>query len=174
MEVNYISVVQSLRFRKGSQRWAYEMSLREGLHFEKRIFHATFATKLECSSFHHESDLGVQNDRKEGMTAFSEKRKPNFTDTYFSWTVAEPFSLIQEHYQKYFAMYLCCKMVLKHRLNEPVKEYLYPDLISCLSNEPLLLFLLFKAHNQLLFSLLILDVPLMHGVYKKSKVDQTW
>ncbi|KAJ8319299.1 hypothetical protein KUTeg_004390 [Tegillarca granosa] len=43
----------------------YEMSLREGLHFEKRIFHATFAT----------------NDRKEGMTAFSEKRKPNFTDS---------------------------------------------------------------------------------------------
>lgn len=44
---------------------SYEMSLREGLHFEKRIFHATFAT----------------NDRKEGMTAFSEKRKPNFTDS---------------------------------------------------------------------------------------------
>ncbi|WAQ95673.1 ECHM-like protein [Mya arenaria] len=43
---------------------SYELSLKEGLHFEKRIFHATFATE----------------DRKEGMTAFSEKRKPNFTD----------------------------------------------------------------------------------------------
>lgn len=44
---------------------AYEMSLSEGLHFEKRLFHATFATA----------------DRKEGMTAFFEKRKPNFTDS---------------------------------------------------------------------------------------------
>ncbi|XP_060559395.1 enoyl-CoA hydratase, mitochondrial-like [Ruditapes philippinarum] len=44
---------------------AYEMSLSEGLHFEKRLFHATFATK----------------DRKEGMTAFLEKRKPDFTDS---------------------------------------------------------------------------------------------
>ncbi|XP_048758938.1 enoyl-CoA hydratase, mitochondrial-like [Ostrea edulis] len=43
----------------------YEMTLKEGLHFEKRLFHATFAT----------------NDRKEGMTAFSEKRQPKFTDS---------------------------------------------------------------------------------------------
>lgn len=42
---------------------AYETTLREGLHFEKRTFHGTFATK----------------DRKEGMTAFIEKRPPNFT-----------------------------------------------------------------------------------------------
>jgi len=49
---------------KESVNNAYEMSLREGLHFEKRLFHATFATK----------------DRLEGMTAFVEKRKPNFTD----------------------------------------------------------------------------------------------
>jgi len=41
-----------------------EMSLTEGLHLEKRFFHTTFAT----------------NDRLEGMTAFVEKRKPNFTD----------------------------------------------------------------------------------------------
>ncbi|KAK7103871.1 enoyl-CoA hydratase, mitochondrial-like [Littorina saxatilis] len=41
-----------------------EMSLAEGLHVEKRFFHTTFAT----------------NDRMEGMTAFVEKRKPNFTD----------------------------------------------------------------------------------------------
>lgn len=48
---------------KESVNKAYETTLREGLHFEKRTFHATFATQ----------------DRKEGMTAFVEKRKPNFT-----------------------------------------------------------------------------------------------
>lgn len=42
---------------------AYETSLNEGLKFERRHFHATFSTK----------------DRKEGMTAFVEKRAPNFT-----------------------------------------------------------------------------------------------
>uniref|UniRef100_A0A8R1DLS0 Probable enoyl-CoA hydratase, mitochondrial n=1 Tax=Caenorhabditis japonica TaxID=281687 RepID=A0A8R1DLS0_CAEJA len=41
---------------------AYELTLQEGLHFERRLFHATFATK----------------DRKEGMTAFAEKRKPQW------------------------------------------------------------------------------------------------
>lgn len=50
---------------KESVNNSYEMSLREGLHFEKRLFHCTFAT----------------SDRAEGMTAFVEKRKPNFTDT---------------------------------------------------------------------------------------------
>jgi len=43
----------------------YDMSLTEGIHFEKRMFHTTFGT----------------NDRKEGMTAFLEKRKANFTDS---------------------------------------------------------------------------------------------
>merc|ERR1712137_676277 len=43
---------------------SYEMPLNEGLHFERRLFHATFATE----------------DRKEGMTAFVEKRPANFTD----------------------------------------------------------------------------------------------
>jgi len=43
---------------------ANETSLHEGLKFEKRLFHATFAT----------------HDRKEGMTAFLEKRAPNYTD----------------------------------------------------------------------------------------------
>ncbi|KAI8511770.1 putative enoyl-CoA hydratase, mitochondrial [Branchiostoma belcheri] len=42
-----------------------EMTLREGLRFEKRIFHASFAT----------------NDRREGMAAFVEKRKADFTDS---------------------------------------------------------------------------------------------
>ena len=48
---------------KESVNTAYETTLREGLHFEKRSFHGTFATK----------------DRKEGMSAFVEKRPPNFT-----------------------------------------------------------------------------------------------
>uniref|UniRef100_A0A8D2ZUD7 Enoyl-CoA hydratase, mitochondrial n=1 Tax=Scophthalmus maximus TaxID=52904 RepID=A0A8D2ZUD7_SCOMX len=43
---------------------AYELSLAEGNRLEKRLFHATFATE----------------DRKEGMTAFVEKRKASFQD----------------------------------------------------------------------------------------------
>ena len=43
---------------------AYEMTLAEGIRFERRVFHAMFAT----------------NDQKEGMAAFSEKRKPAFKD----------------------------------------------------------------------------------------------
>ncbi|TFK74526.1 ClpP/crotonase [Pluteus cervinus] len=42
---------------------AYELNLAEGLRFERRIFHGLFAT----------------DDQKEGMAAFAEKRKPNFT-----------------------------------------------------------------------------------------------
>eukprot|EP00298_Acanthocystis_sp_HF-20_P029635 c8542_g1_i1.p1 GENE.c8542_g1_i1~~c8542_g1_i1.p1 ORF type:complete len:279 (-),score=143.10 c8542_g1_i1:57-818(-) len=41
---------------------AYETSLHEGVNYERRIFHSTFAT----------------HDQKEGMAAFSEKRKANF------------------------------------------------------------------------------------------------
>jgi len=44
--------------------YAFEASLAEGVHFERRLFHAMFATK----------------DQKEGMAAFVEKRKPSFTD----------------------------------------------------------------------------------------------
>ena len=43
---------------------AYEVSLSEGIHFERRLFHSTFATE----------------DQKEGMNAFSEKRPPVFKD----------------------------------------------------------------------------------------------
>ncbi|HEY4264739.1 MAG TPA: enoyl-CoA hydratase [Micropepsaceae bacterium] len=43
---------------------SFETSLAEGLHFERRLFHAMFATQ----------------DQKEGMTAFMEKRKALFKD----------------------------------------------------------------------------------------------
>ncbi|KAF8141454.1 ClpP/crotonase [Boletus edulis] len=42
---------------------ALELSLAEGLRFERRLFHSLFATK----------------DQKEGMTAFAEKRKPEWS-----------------------------------------------------------------------------------------------
>ncbi|MBT3809910.1 MAG: enoyl-CoA hydratase [Rhodospirillaceae bacterium] len=41
---------------------AYESTLSEGVRFERRLFHSTFATE----------------DQKEGMAAFAEKRQPNF------------------------------------------------------------------------------------------------
>jgi len=41
---------------------AFETTLAEGIHFERRLFHSTFATE----------------DQKEGMSAFGEKRKPAF------------------------------------------------------------------------------------------------
>ncbi|KAK6047734.1 enoyl-CoA hydratase/isomerase family protein, partial [Cooperia oncophora] len=44
---------------------AYETTLREGLRIERRLFHTTFATK----------------DRKEGMSAFAEKRTPKWTSS---------------------------------------------------------------------------------------------
>ncbi|MEJ0043471.1 MAG: enoyl-CoA hydratase [Rhizomicrobium sp.] len=43
---------------------AYETTLAEGVRFERRLFHSMFATA----------------DQKEGMAAFAEKRKANFTD----------------------------------------------------------------------------------------------
>ena len=43
---------------------AYETTLHEGVRFERRVFHSMFATV----------------DQKEGMAAFSEKRKPDFKD----------------------------------------------------------------------------------------------
>lgn len=43
---------------------AFETSLEQGLKYERKVFHGTFATK----------------DQKEGMAAFAEKRKPNWTD----------------------------------------------------------------------------------------------
>lgn len=43
---------------------AYETTLAEGIKFERRVFHATFATE----------------DQKEGMSAFVDKRKPSWND----------------------------------------------------------------------------------------------
>jgi enoyl-CoA hydratase len=48
---------------KESVNLAFETTLGEGLRFEKRLFHSMFAL----------------DDQKEGMTAFVEKRKPNFS-----------------------------------------------------------------------------------------------
>jgi len=42
---------------------SYEQTLGEGLEYERRMFHATFGL----------------DDRREGMTAFAEKRAANFT-----------------------------------------------------------------------------------------------
>jgi enoyl-CoA hydratase len=47
---------------KESVNRAFETTLAEGVRFERRLFHATFATE----------------DQKEGMAAFVEKRKPRF------------------------------------------------------------------------------------------------
>ncbi|XP_059059141.1 probable enoyl-CoA hydratase, mitochondrial [Achroia grisella] len=51
-----------VKLAKQSVNQAYETQLKAGLQFEKSIFYGTFATE----------------DRKEGMTAFVEKRAPNF------------------------------------------------------------------------------------------------
>jgi enoyl-CoA hydratase len=48
---------------KESVNRAYEGTLSDGVMFERRLFHALFATE----------------DQKEGMAAFSEKRQPDFT-----------------------------------------------------------------------------------------------
>ena len=48
---------------KESINAAYESTLTEGIRFERRLFHSTFATA----------------DQKEGMAAFIEKRPPSFT-----------------------------------------------------------------------------------------------
>lgn len=47
---------------KESVNRAFETNLAEGIRFERRLFHATFATE----------------DQKEGMAAFVEKRRPDF------------------------------------------------------------------------------------------------
>src|ERR1700728_3789390 len=47
---------------KESVNRSYETTLADGIRFERRLFHSTFATE----------------DQKEGMAAFIDKRKPGF------------------------------------------------------------------------------------------------
>ena len=54
----------SIALAKESVNRALELSLAEGLLFERRLFHSLFATE----------------DQKEGMAAFAEKRAPQFRD----------------------------------------------------------------------------------------------
>lgn len=54
----------SVKTAKEAVNRSYETTLSEGLLFERRVFHALFATK----------------DQKEGMQAFMEKREPQFRD----------------------------------------------------------------------------------------------
>jgi enoyl-CoA hydratase len=51
-----------LMMAKESVNRSFEVSLEEGIRFERRLFHSSFATE----------------DQKEGMAAFVEKRKPTF------------------------------------------------------------------------------------------------
>lgn len=54
----------SVMMTKEAVNRAFETTLAEGLRFERRLFHSLFAL----------------DDQKEGMAAFAEKRKPNFTN----------------------------------------------------------------------------------------------
>lgn len=56
--------IPSLMAAKEAVDASLEVSTRDGVKFERRLFHSLFAT----------------DDQTEGMTAFVEKRKPNFTD----------------------------------------------------------------------------------------------
>ncbi|MEL0143821.1 MAG: enoyl-CoA hydratase [Alphaproteobacteria bacterium] len=55
----------SVMLAKESVNRAYETTLNEGVRFERRLFHSTFAT----------------HDQKEGMVAFVEKRQPDFRNS---------------------------------------------------------------------------------------------
>ncbi len=57
------SMITTMAIKESVNR-AYETTLHEGLLFERRVFHALFATE----------------DQKEGMSAFLEKRTPQFRD----------------------------------------------------------------------------------------------
>ncbi|MEO3413245.1 enoyl-CoA hydratase [Roseovarius sp. CAU 1744] len=57
------SMITAMAVKEAVNR-SYEMTLREGLLFERRVFHSLFATE----------------DQKEGMAAFTEKREAQFRD----------------------------------------------------------------------------------------------
>ena len=52
----------SIIMNKEAVNRSYETTLTEGLRFERRVFHSLFSLE----------------DQKEGMAAFSDKRKPDF------------------------------------------------------------------------------------------------
>ena len=58
------------------------MPMTSGLDYERRLFHSLFATVLNSYRvyyFNFSFKLFLkQKDQKEGMTAFAEKRAPNF------------------------------------------------------------------------------------------------
>ena len=60
-EIANLSSVSVMMAKEAVNR-AYETTLAEGVRFERRLFHATFALE----------------DQKEGMAAFVAKRKPQF------------------------------------------------------------------------------------------------
>jgi len=57
------SLITTMAIKESVNR-AYETTLREGILFERRVFHSLFATE----------------DQSEGMNAFNEKRQPQFRD----------------------------------------------------------------------------------------------
>ncbi|WP_322867696.1 enoyl-CoA hydratase [Aquicoccus sp. G2-2] len=57
------SMITAMAVKESVNR-SFETTLREGLLFERRVFHSLFATE----------------DQKEGMNAFAEKREPQFRD----------------------------------------------------------------------------------------------
>ena len=57
------SILSTMAVKESVNR-SYEVSLNEGLLFERRVFHALFATE----------------DQSEGMSAFLEKREAQFRD----------------------------------------------------------------------------------------------
>jgi len=63
VKISEKSLLTTMAVKEAVNR-SYETTLREGLLFERRLFHAMFATE----------------DQKEGMAAFLEKRTPQFRD----------------------------------------------------------------------------------------------
>jgi enoyl-CoA hydratase len=59
--ISRMSLPAAMMIKESINR-AYETTLAEGIQYERRLFHSTFATE----------------DQKEGMAAFMEKRPPNF------------------------------------------------------------------------------------------------
>ena len=63
-KISQLSIPIAMMVKESVNR-AFETTLAEGVRFERRLFHSTFATE----------------DRKEGMAAFVEKRKPAFRNS---------------------------------------------------------------------------------------------